>query len=159
LIDIRSVSLRQVTAEDEPFLCAVYCSTRLDEMAVTGWPEAQQRSFLEAQHRAQHQHYRTHYHDTDYSITLVDGEPAGRLYVGRWDDELRIVDIALLPQYRGQGIGTRLIEDLISEAGSRNLPVRIHVEIFNPAHRLYERLGFAPVEDKGVYLLMEWRSS
>jgi len=84
----------------------------------------------------------------------------GRLYVDRWADEIRIIDIALLPQYRGRGIGRAILESLLDEAASRDRGrvVRIHVEHMNPAMRLYVRLGFYEIEDKGIYKLMEWRS-
>jgi ribosomal protein S18 acetylase RimI-like enzyme len=88
-------------------------------------------------------------------VVLVDGEPAGRLYVRRGDREIRIVDIALLPERRGNGIGTSLLRDLLAEADATGKSVTIHVERFNPALRLYERLGFAVAEDKGVYLFLE----
>ena len=151
----RGITLRPAGQEDEPFLCRVYVSTRMDELAVTDWPLEQKLAFLESQFLAQQQHYRTHYTDTEYSVVLRANEQVGRLYVGRWRDEIRIVDIALLPEFRGQGIGTSLIAELLQEARARNVPVRIHVEIFNPARALYDRLGFQQVEDKGVYVLME----
>jgi ribosomal protein S18 acetylase RimI-like enzyme len=87
---------------------------------------------------------------------LIENEPAGRLYVARWQREIRIVDIALLPAFRGRGIGSRLITELLEEGSRKGKNVSIHVETFNPAFRLYQRLGFEVVEDKGVYLLMEW---
>jgi ribosomal protein S18 acetylase RimI-like enzyme len=88
-------------------------------------------------------------------VILSDDHPAGRLYVARWREEIRIVDIALLSEHRGMGIGTQLLRDLISESEDSGKPLSIHVERFNPALRLYERLGFRAVADKGVYLLME----
>ena len=87
----------------------------------------------------------------------MDGQPAGRLYVARGSDEIRIVDIALLPESCNRGIGTTLLRGLQSEAAAAGKPLRIHVERFNPALRLYERLGFRQIDDRGVYLFMEWR--
>ena len=94
----------------------------------------------------------------------MDGQPAGRLYVSREEDDIRIVDVALLPEYCNRGIGTTLLRGLQSEAAAAGKPLatagrllRIHVERFNPALRLYERLGFHPIADRGVYLFMEWR--
>jgi ribosomal protein S18 acetylase RimI-like enzyme len=148
------IALRAVCPGDEPFLLHVYASTRLEELAPAGWSEAEVAAFLRQQGEAQHHHYRTYYPNVDYSVILVDGQPAGRLYVARWPRELRIVDIALAPEYRNAGIGTGLIRDLIAEARAAGVPVTIHVESFNPALRLYERLGFRLVEDKGMYRLM-----
>jgi len=105
---------------------------------------------------AQHQFYQAHYTQTDLLIILRDAVPVGRLSVARWQDEIRIVDIALLPPSRNAGIGSAILRDLLAEAAAAHQPVHIHVEKFNPALRLYERLGFVPIEDKGVYLFMEW---
>ena len=87
-------------------------------------------------------------------MILAGGEPAGRLYVARWEDEIRIVDIALLPEYRGRGLGTTLLEGLIEEAEAAGKPLSIHVEMNNPARPLYDRLGFEEAGEFGVYVLM-----
>ncbi len=87
-------------------------------------------------------------------MILVGGEPAGRLYVARWAEELRIVDIALLPRFRGRGVGTTLLRGLMDEADAAGKPLSIHVEVNNPARSLYDRLGFEEAEDRGVYVLM-----
>ncbi len=120
-----------------------------------GWDEPTKRAFLTQQFEAQDHHYKTHYHDTTYSVILAPGgQPAGRLYVARWEDEIRIVDIALLPEFRGCGIGTALLEDLIAEADAAGKPLSIHVEMNNPARSLYDRLGFEEAGEFGVYVLM-----
>ena len=113
-------------------------------------------AFLKQQFTAQHKFYQEHYNDTDFLIIVHDGVAIGRLYIARWTDEMRIVDIALLPRYRNGGIGTAILRDILAEAATAGKPVRIHVEKFNPAMRWYERLGFRAIEDKGVYVLMEW---
>jgi GNAT superfamily N-acetyltransferase len=110
------------------------------------------------QFAAQAQYYREHYPNTSFDVIVLDDQPVGRLYVARWTDEIRIVDIALLPESCSRGIGTRLIQRLQAEARDAHKPLRIHVERFNPALRLYERLGFRQVEDRGVYLFLEWGS-
>jgi ribosomal protein S18 acetylase RimI-like enzyme len=86
---------------------------------------------------------------------VIDGEPAGRLYLFRGDREIRIVDIALLPEHRGNGAGSSLLRDVLAEADAGGKRVTIHVERANPALRLYERLGFSIAEDRGVYLFLE----
>ena len=152
------IQLRPITAADEPFLCALYASTRTEELAPVPWSEEQKRAFLEMQFRAQSAHYATHYADADFLIIELDGQPIGRLYIARWPDQIRIVDISLVPEHRGRGVGSGLLRRILDEGASSNRSVTIHVEEFNPAMRLYERLGFRPVSAYGVYHLMEWRA-
>lgn len=149
--------LRDEQEGDVFFLERLYASTRQEELAQSGWDAATRETFLASQFRAQREHYRRQYAKDQFQIIVQGQEPIGRLYVGRWRDEIRVIDIALLPQWRGRGIGTSLLRDVMREAALRRVPVRIHVETFNPARKLYERLGFVTIEDKGVYLLQEWR--
>ncbi len=151
-----ALSLSPIEDGDAPFLYRVYASTRDAELAVVPWTEAQKSAFLRQQFTAQHTYYQAHYAGAAFQVILCDGHPAGRLYVARWPDEVRIVDIALLPEYRNAGIGTSLLKALQAEAAGARKPVCIHVERFNPALRLYARLGFRRVADHGVYLLLEW---
>jgi GNAT superfamily N-acetyltransferase len=156
--EAEEITFRPITEEDLPLLHRIYASTREEELAQTGWDDAQKAAFLDMQFHAQHTFYQEHYGDSTFEIILRRGEPAGRLYVRRSEDEILIVDIALLPEHRNQGIGTRLLRELLDEAAAAGKPVHIHVEFFNPAQRLYQRLGFRQVEDHGIYHLMEWRS-
>jgi len=150
--------LRTVTPEDEQFLRAVYASTRSEELARVPWSDEQKRAFIDMQFAAQDADYRRNYPDAQYSIIEVQGVPAGRLYVDRGSKEIRIIDIALLPEHRRAGIGTSLLRALQDEARATGKTLTIHVEKFNPARSLYHRLGFQQIEDKGVYLLLEWKS-
>jgi GNAT superfamily N-acetyltransferase len=148
--------LRPVRKGDRDFLLAVYASTREQELAQVAWAEGAKEAFLEQQFDAQDHHYRTHYPGATFDVIEVDGEPAGRLYVHRGEDDIRIMDIALAPAFRGRGIGTELLERLIDEARSSGRSLSIHVETQNPARSLYERLGFVPAGEHGVYVLMTW---
>lgn len=154
----RPVTLRAATPDDDRFLCQVYATTRSSELAMVAWTEMEKSAFVEMQFRAQAQYYREHYPNTRFDVILLDAQAVGRLYVSRWPDEIRIVDIALLPDFCNRGIGTALLRQLQSEAQAARKPLRIHVERFNSALRLYERLGFRQIEDKGVYLFLEWVS-
>lgn len=153
-----SIVLRPVTAADDDLLLAVYASTRAEELSVVPWSDAERAAFLRMQHAAQSQHYHRHFGGARFDVVEHGGLPVGRLYVDRRADEIRIVDIALLTEHRGRGIGSVLLGQLLEEAGARGVAVRIHVEHENPARRWYERLGFRAVEDRGVYRLMEWRA-
>lgn len=151
------LSFRPASDDDLPFLAALYASTRAEEVAQSGWPEEAQRAFLKQQHEAQHAHYANVYAVAERLILLRDGEAVGRLYLAEWSSEIRIVDISLVPECRGRGLGEALLRDVQADAASRGKGVSIHVEKFNPARRLYGRLGFEVTEDKGIYDLMMWR--
>ena len=152
----QTISLRPIATEDVDFLYRVYASTRAEEMKLVDWDDAQKRAFLDMQFKAQHTYYTQQFAQAEFQIVLLDGEPVGRLYVDRRPDEIRVIDIALLPDYRNRGIGSFFLHNLFDEARRACVPVRIHVEHFNPALRLYARLGFRKIGDAGVYLLMEW---
>lgn len=149
-----SVTLRPAEENDRPFLLRLYASTREPELEASGLPREQWDLFVEHQFTAQSRHYES-YESTSYDVVLVDGKPAGRLIAARWPEQLRIVDIALLPEHRGRGVGGELMGRLVEEADERGVKASIHVERFNPAQRLYSRLGFRPVSETGVYLLLE----
>jgi ribosomal protein S18 acetylase RimI-like enzyme len=148
------IMLRPIRDDDLPFLRRVYASTREEELAPVPWTRAEKDAFLGSQFALQHRYYQEHYSDADFRVILVGGVPVGRLYLARWEGEHRIVDIAVLPEHRGRGIGSRLLGEIVAEADAAGKPVSIHVEIQNRARRLYERLGFRPIEERGVYILM-----
>jgi ribosomal protein S18 acetylase RimI-like enzyme len=149
------IRLRPIEASDEGFLFDVYASTRADEMAQVDWNTAQKETFLRMQFESQHNYYTENYPGAKFQVILYEGQPAGRLYLHHRIGEIRIMEIALLPEFRSRGIGTTLIRKILTDARSLSLPVTIHVERFNPALALYQRLGFHLKEDKGVYLLLE----
>ena len=155
------LGLRYRTAVDEdlPLLALVYASTRLEEVAQSGWPLETQHQFLAHQFDAQHRHYRQHYPAAEWLVIELAGTAAGRLYIEEWPDQIRLIDIALLPDHRGGGAGSAILSDLMDMAAAAEKPLTIHVEKNNPAMRLYRRLGFMPIDEHGVYDLMEWRPS
>lgn len=153
------VSLRTVTPADRPLLREIYASTRDAELAMVDWDEATKQAFIDHQFHAQNVHYETNWAGSDVDLVLLDGEPVGRLYVKRSDDEIMLLDIAVLASHRNHGVGTQLVEELMDEAARSGRRLRLHVEMFNQgARRLYDRLGFVPVEERGVYILMEWKA-
>ena len=109
----RRLGLRPAGPDDEPFLYRVYAGTREDELAAVDWDAAQQAAFLRGQFEAQHHYYHEQFGSAEFQIILLGGEPIGRLYVDRRDDEIRIIDIALLPAHRNAGLGEALLTDLL----------------------------------------------
>lgn len=151
------VGFRKIGEADLDFLFRVYASTRAEEMALVDWTGSEKASFLRMQFEAQHKYYVETFETARFDLILKGRDPIGRLYVDRRPDEIRIIDIALLPEQRNAGIGSGLLHDLLDEAGRSGKAVRIHVEQNNPAMSLYRRLGFTGIEEQGIYLLMEWR--
>ena len=150
-----NITLRPVCADDYDFLVAVYGSTRAEEMALVPWTDEQKQVFINAQFAAQQDHYAKKYPAASHDIIVVDNRPMGRLYVARLDQEIRIIDITVLPAERNAGIGSYLIRQLLDEANRAGKVTRIYVEEFNPSLRLFERLGFSPSEQHGIHLLMQ----
>ncbi len=152
-VDI-NVLLRSATHEDMEFLQGVYASTRAEEMAVVPWTAEQKRGFLEMQFNAQRRSYQVQYPHAEYYVIQRDGLPIGRIIVDRSQQAILLMDIALLPEYRNHGIGTSLIRQLLDEGDRSGRPVQLHVEGFNPAMRLYTRLGFVKTGEVGIYFEM-----
>lgn len=152
-------SLRKHTHDDIPFMQDLYASTRESELAMTNFSPSEKLNFLSQQFNAQYQHYTQNYCTDAFNIIELNNKPIGRLFVDYWEKEIRIVDIALIPEYRNAGLGTYYFHQLFSQARSSGKSVTIHVEHNNPARQLYERLGFAlKTQTNEIYLLMEWQA-
>ena len=154
------LALRREVPEDENFLRDLYVSMRWEELAqLADWSDAHKIAFLHQQFGAQRTHYANAYHDADFSIVEFQGEAIGRVAVFRNNaTDIRVVDIGFLPDHRNRGFGSALLRVLFAEGASSGRSVSVHVEVFNPARRLYGRLGFREKSASGPYLLMVWRS-
>ena len=155
----RGCRFRRIADTDLTFLGQLYATTRAEELAPVPWSQADKDAFLDHQFRAQHAHYQQYYPNADWLVIARGNEDIGRLYIEHWRSQHRIIDIAFLPSHRGKGYGEALLRDVMDEAVAVGKDVSIHVEKFNPAMRLYRRLGFVTEEDKGVYDLMRWRAA
>ncbi|MEA2568910.1 MAG: hypothetical protein QOI24_911 [Acidobacteriota bacterium] len=153
-----AIVYRPVASGDVPFLRYLYGTTREEELRQLPWSEEQKAEFLDMQFQAQKSHYEDYYPDCAFLVIELQGQAIGRLYIDRQADAIEIIDIALLPQYRGRGIGQALLGEILAEGKASSRKVTIYVEHFNPARHLYDRLGFQHVDTNGVYHLMEWRA-
>jgi ribosomal protein S18 acetylase RimI-like enzyme len=151
-----AVALRPATDADRDFLVDVYGASRAEELALVEWAPGQREAFVRMQFDAQDASYRAQNPHGSFDVIEVGGEPAGRLYVDRRPTEIRIVDIALLPRFRGAGTGSHLIRRLQEEAAAAGRILSIHVEVHNRAQELYARLGFEVAGESGLYRRMEW---
>lgn len=152
------IAFRPEKPEDHRFLRVLYGSTRESEMAMVPWTKEQIEEFLDMQFEAQSRFYADQFKDAEFSIVTQGGRDIGRLYLDRRRDEIRIIDIALLPHFRGRGFGVAILKHVMEIAANDALPVTIHVEKNNPAMRMYKRLGYKLIEDQGVYDLMQWHN-
>ena len=154
-----TVELRPVSPSDDPFLVSVYASTREDELAQAEWTEGQKEMFLRWQFDLQRREYDARFPDAAYHVILVDQQPAGRIWVGSDDEQVRLLDIALLPEFQNRGVGTELLRRLMDFSAQSGKVLRHMVFVLNnDGKRFYERLGFVTIEDLGAYQHMEWRA-
>jgi GNAT superfamily N-acetyltransferase len=155
-----TVELRPVSPLDDEFLISVYAATRAEELAQVPWSDEQKAAFVRWQFGLQQNEYQATYPNQQYSVILVDDQPAGRIWISRGDDQVRLLDIALLDEFQNRGVGTVLLRRLIDEASRDNKPLRHMVFVLNAdAKRFYERLGFVVIEEVGAYHHMEWRGT
>ncbi len=151
------VELRLAQPGDEEFLADLYASTRSGEMELVDWPEEQKEAFLRSQFQAQKNDYEDRFPESIHQIVMVSRRPAGRVWIDWREDELRLLDIALLPEFRDRGIGAGLIANLQKQAKKRKKPMRHCVlEQNRAAFRFYQRLDFKQIDEFGVYVMMEW---
>jgi ribosomal protein S18 acetylase RimI-like enzyme len=148
---------RRQLPEDETFLWEVYASTRQEELDRTGWSPAQRKIFLDSQFKAMRHGYASQFPHGEFSVIMLGEKQVGLMVVDRAENELRLVDIALLPEYRGRGIGSFYLKKLAAEAALAQKPLRLHVFKASRPWRLYERLGFVKIEEDGPYDHLEWR--
>lgn len=151
------IALRPVAGTDEDFLIRVYAGTRANEMELVPWTDQQKHEFLTMQFSAQRADYGRRFPEAEHSIVRLGLRDVGRIWVDRQPEEIRLLDIALLPEDRNKGIGSALLERLIAEARDTATPLRHSVHKTNEAAlRFYERLGFTIVDDVETHNLMEW---
>ncbi len=155
------IQLRLFSEKDLKFLENVYASTREQELKqVTDWTDEIKQAFLSQQFNAQHNYYLENYVGAKFLVIEKQKEPIGRLYIDEnfGENEIRIMDITLLPAWRNSGIGNYILTEINKLAKKLSKKVTIHVESFNPAMKLYFRLGFKKIsETNGVYHLLEWK--
>ena len=151
-----AITLREVLEEDEAFLRELYAGARAPELALVPWNDEQREAFLRMQFDAQHSYYHAQFPAADYKIILHNTEPIGRIYLHR-TEEIRVLDITILPAFRNMGFGSAMIRELMAEGSRAGKAVSIWVEHFNPSRNLFDRLGFSQIQEDGYNLLLEWR--
>lgn len=149
--------LRPERADDAEFLFVLFCSAREAEFALL--PQAQRESLLRLQHKAQCCDYAQRFPRAEHFIIESEGQSAGRLLLNREAYELRVIDIAVVPELRGRGVASAVLKSLIAEAEGAGAVLRLSVWHDNPAVALYRRLGFCVRGESATHLELEWRST
>lgn len=149
-------TLRDAEPGDRAFFLALYASTRREELAHVGWSDEVRELFLKMQFEAQATDYAHRHPASRCQVIERQGSAIGRLWLARSEGALRVLDISLLPEMRGHGIGGACLKRVFDEAAALGLEVELHVAVGNPARRLYERMGLAPVGEANVYQAMRW---
>jgi ribosomal protein S18 acetylase RimI-like enzyme len=150
-----AVWLRDCAPTDRPLLLRIYASTRVDELAAVAWSEEELDAFLAMQFDTQDRSYRNEFVGARFSVILSGQRPVGRISVHRDQEKMTLIDIAILSEFRGQGIGSQVLASVIQEAEEHCLPIRCHVDPLNAAQRLYQRLGFVAIGQDGHLVAME----
>lgn len=149
------IKLRPVEEKDGSFIEAVYHSTREEELKLTDWPEQQKQAFIVMQSMAQLAEYKTKFPGASFQVIVFKKKNAGRFYTWENENEIRLIDITLLPPFRGKGIGTILLGELIKRSNKFKKIISLHVDPVNPALQLYLRLGFIHLKNNGRHYYME----
>lgn len=150
------IALRPVTDADSDFLLGVYAATRAHEMTLVPWTAEQKSAFVRMQFQAQSAHYAGEYPAAQHAVIYCAGAMVGRIYLDTETENLQILDVTILPEYRNRGIGSQLLHQVLEQARALGKPVTIYVETYNPSLRLFERMGFQRAEEKGLSFLMKW---
>jgi ribosomal protein S18 acetylase RimI-like enzyme len=140
---------------DMALLLAIFRSTREPELSLIGWSDEEIDAFVRLQFAAQLRDYNERYPEAEHSLVVAGARPAGRLFVARTEVAVHIVDISLLPSFRGAGLGRSLVQELFDEADARAVPVTCYVEARNEARLFWQRLGFVAQSAEGAYIALE----
>ena len=149
------IQLRPVEEKDTAFIEAVYRTTREDELNLTNWSEYQKSAFIHMQSAAQLTEYKTKFPSARFQVIIYKKKDAGRFFTCETENDIRLLDITVLPEFRGKGIGTDLLHRLIQRSNKVQKKISLHVIVSNPALKLYKRLGFVDIKKDGFHYYME----
>ena len=150
------MKLRVALPEEEDTLYSLFVSTRKSEFAILEWDEQQIEGLLRMQYDAQKAFYQQQFPNAKYEIIMYKGLGIGRLITEIQQEAIRLIDIFIIPEYRGRGICTALLREFQHVAAELRLPIELNVLMGNPAQRLYERCGFVVTGEVVPHVMMAW---
>lgn len=151
-----SLTFRPIIQDDHEFLFRIYVSRCANSHNSAMRTNLADDSALRQRFHTDLAFLREHYDEASFDLILLDEQPIGHLYVERWDDEVRIIDVALAGEYRNRGIGSRLLRELLDEGWRYDKRVTLPLAKEHPALQFCRRLGFEPVKDEGDRWLLVW---
>ena len=149
------IQLRPVEEKDAAFIEAVYRTTREAELHLTNWSEHQKNAFISMQSAAQLADYKTKCPGARFQVIIYNKKDAGRFFTCETENDIRLLDITILPEFTGKGIGTNLLHRLIQRSTKVQKKISLYVLASSPAIKLYQRLGFIHIKSNGLYYYME----
>jgi ribosomal protein S18 acetylase RimI-like enzyme len=152
------LTLRPARIDDQEFLYLLFYSVYLEKLHPVPMSEEEKKQLLDLMYQGFTQHYNSRAISSDDRLVLLNNESIGRIILLQTCEEIRLADLAILPQYRGRGIGSALISQVQTESVMSKRPIRLQVARFDRALRLYQRLGFYKTDAIGPYLHLEWSS-
>lgn len=152
-----SPALVSITESDEEFLTELYASTRAAEMAIVPWESEQKRAFLKMQFEAQDRYYRDRYPNASFEIIKLNDHRVGRLYHAELADEIRIIDLAFLPEQFDNKVFIELVERILQKGERAGKPVQIYLEASDPTIEIFVNLGFQKIDQHGIYFLWQYQ--
>ncbi|GAA0381834.1 GNAT family N-acetyltransferase [Bacillus horti] len=150
------LELQELIQEDESTLFQLYVASRKGEFANLGWSECEIENLLQVQYTAQQNSYQQLFPQAKMDMVKHKNIPIGRMITNTTQHALHLVDIFIIPEYRGKEFGTALLRILQDRASKRALPIQLQVLMGNPAQRLYERCGFYVTAEQAPSLTMQW---
>ncbi len=152
------VVLRPATDADSDLLLEIFESSRPDFALIPLAPNLKSQ-LVAQQQQAQQLHYAAAYPSAQYLVIEADGTAIGQLILWRDDSQLRVIDLAVLPAFRGHGIGRQLVMQLQDQAKDAGLPLQLAVWGWNDgAMRLYRTLGFRQTGEDAGYVQLRWEA-
>ena len=151
-LNLNDVTTRPETnsEEDSAFMRRLFC--RLAQVQPLLQMGGQAELLIDMQLKSREQQYRAMYPGGSFELILANGKPIGRLATDCSATPWSLIDIAILPEFRGQQIGTHFVGKLLESAENSRTEVRASVHADNlQARRLWLSLGFQVTEERLDY--------
>jgi ribosomal protein S18 acetylase RimI-like enzyme len=150
------IKLIHATENDSEFFMELFSEIKGSELLLHSWPPTIREQLLSMQYRGFMKSIQEEYPNHEDFLILFQSKMAGRLQIEKNDSFFRIINISLMPDFRGKGIGSYILKNILKEANLRQIPVELDVDVSNPAFFVYQNLGFNIIYCDEVKILMKY---